>query len=184
MTDPPYGIGDRKSFNDHHPDYEDGKPFDLELLDLSIPFVIWGGNYYEPLPMPRNKIGWVVWDKRPNLEGEKRESADRIFGQHFEIAITSVSGLRGKILRHTWGGYYGSEEILHKTQKPLALFVDCVKETDGDVIDYFSGSGTTLVACQNLSRQCRAIELSPAYCAVILQRMADAFPNIKIERIE
>jgi len=48
----------------------------------------------------------------------------------------------------------------------------------------FLGSGTTMVACQNLNRKCRGIEISPDYCAVILQRMTDAFPGIEIRRIE
>jgi DNA modification methylase len=51
------------------------------------------------------------------------------------------------------------------------------------VIDLFLGSGTTMVACQNLNRKCRGIEISPSYCAVILQRMTDAFPNIEIKRL-
>ncbi len=34
----------------------------------------------------------------------------------------------------------------------------------------FSGSGTTLIACENLKRRCRAIEISPAYVAVALER--------------
>jgi DNA modification methylase len=54
--------------------------------------------------------------------------------------------------------------------------------TYGTIYDPFLGSGTTMVACQNLGRQCRALELSPDYCAVILQRMTDAFPEIKISR--
>jgi DNA modification methylase len=37
----------------------------------------------------------------------------------------------------------------------------------------FCGSGTTIVACERLSRKCRAIEISPAYVAVSLQRLAD-----------
>jgi DNA modification methylase len=41
-----------------------------------------------------------------------------------------------------------------------------------------------MIAAQNLSRKCYGIEISPAYCAVILQRMTDAFPYIKIERIK
>jgi len=41
------------------------------------------------------------------------------------------------------------------------------------VYDPFSGNGTTLIACEQLSRRCRAVEISPAYCAVILQRWAD-----------
>ena len=51
------------------------------------------------------------------------------------------------------------------------------------IIDPFLGSGTTMVACQNLNRKCRGIEISPDYCAVILQRMTDAFPGIEIKRI-
>jgi len=36
------------------------------------------------------------------------------------------------------------------------------------------GSGTTIIACENLGRKCRAIEISPGYVAVTLQRWADA----------
>lgn len=72
----------------------------------------------------------------------------------------------------------------HPTEKPLPVFQRCISNHDAQiVVDPFSGSGTTLVACQNLSRRCRAIEISPAYCAVILQRMTDAFPGIEIERV-
>ena len=46
------------------------------------------------------------------------------------------------------------------------------------------GSGTTMVAAQNLSRKCYGLEISPAYCAVILQRMADAFPGIEIRKAD
>ena len=41
----------------------------------------------------------------------------------------------------------------------------------GDLIfEPFAGSGTTLIAAEQLGRRCRAIELSPAYCDVIIQR--------------
>ena len=41
----------------------------------------------------------------------------------------------------------------------------------GDIVaEPFSGSGTTLIACENLSRRCRAVEISPAYVAVALER--------------
>ena len=44
----------------------------------------------------------------------------------------------------------------------------------GDIVaEPFSGSGTTLIACENLSRRCRAVEISPAYVAVAIQRWAD-----------
>lgn len=72
----------------------------------------------------------------------------------------------------------------HNHSKPLdwvtLLIANC---SSGDVADPFLGSGTTLVACQNLGRRGRGIEISPEYCAVVLQRMSDAFPGIEIERI-
>jgi DNA modification methylase len=52
------------------------------------------------------------------------------------------------------------------------------------VYEPFAGSGTTMVACQNLSRKCYGIEISPAYCAVILERMSTAFPDLEIRKIE
>ena len=74
----------------------------------------------------------------------------------------------------------------HPCPKPLKMWEDLIEnysEVNDVIYECFGGSGTTLVACQNLSRKCRAIEISPAYCAVILQRMADAFPCIVIERV-
>jgi len=42
------------------------------------------------------------------------------------------------------------------------------------VLEPFSGSGTTLIACEQLGRRCRAVEISPAYVAVALERWATA----------
>jgi len=76
--------------------------------------------------------------------------------------------------------------VNHATEKPVDLIATILDVTDMAKVIYdpFLGSGTTLIACQNLNRCCWAIEISPAYCAVALQRMADAFPGIEIERIE
>ena len=38
------------------------------------------------------------------------------------------------------------------------------------IYEPFSGSGTTIIACENLGRKCRAIEISPAYVSVALER--------------
>ncbi|MCK5644812.1 MAG: DNA modification methylase, partial [Gammaproteobacteria bacterium] len=38
------------------------------------------------------------------------------------------------------------------------------------VADFFLGSGSTLIACENLNRKCRAVEISPAYVAVAIER--------------
>lgn len=50
----------------------------------------------------------------------------------------------------------------------------------GDVVyDPFLGSGTTMVAAQNLQRVCYGVEIDPRYAAVVLERMALAFPKIE-----
>ena len=71
----------------------------------------------------------------------------------------------------------------HGTQKPLECMARPIRNHDApEVYDPFLGSGTTMVAAQNLKRKCYGIEISPDYCAVILQRMNDAFPALKIKR--
>ena len=72
----------------------------------------------------------------------------------------------------------------HGTQKPLECMARPIRNHEGDVYEPFAGSGTTIVASQNLGRKCYAIELNPDYCAVILERMQTAFPDIEIKRIE
>jgi DNA modification methylase len=51
------------------------------------------------------------------------------------------------------------------------------------VYDCFCGSGSSMVACENLQRRCRAIEISPSYVSVALERMSIAFPALEIKRI-
>jgi DNA modification methylase len=73
----------------------------------------------------------------------------------------------------------------HSTQKPLECMARPIRNHDSEeVYDPFLGSGTTMVACQNLNRKCMGIEISPSYVAVCLQRMQDAFPGIEITRID
>lgn len=52
---------------------------------------------------------------------------------------------------------------------PEAYIEACTNPSD-TVYEPFLGSGTTLIACENLHRKCRAIEISPAYVAVAIER--------------
>jgi len=64
----------------------------------------------------------------------------------------------------------------HGCEKPLGLLEDLVSgysESGENVMDLFSGTGTVLIACERLGRKCRAVEISPAYCAVAIQRWVD-----------
>jgi DNA modification methylase len=60
----------------------------------------------------------------------------------------------------------------HGTQKPVECTARPIRNHQGNVYDPFGGSGTTMVACEQLGRQCRMIEIEPKYVAVILERMA------------
>lgn len=62
---------------------------------------------------------------------------------------------------------------LHPTMKPVPLFAYQIANSSkkGDIVlDTFGGSGTTIIACENLGRKGRSIELDPHYCDVILAR--------------
>ena len=64
----------------------------------------------------------------------------------------------------------------HSCPKQLTLIEEIIRRYSGDedsVLDIFLGSGTTLIACERLGRKCRAVEISPAYCAVAIQRWVD-----------
>jgi len=69
------------------------------------------------------------------------------------------------------------KDRIHNAEKPVGMV--SVPITNGSkqgniVLDFFSGSGTVLIACEQLGRKCRAIEISPAYVAVAIQRWVDA----------
>lgn len=64
----------------------------------------------------------------------------------------------------------------HPTMKPVELVVRAIKNSskhDELVYDPFLGSGTTMVAAEQLGRICYGMEIDPKYVAVILERMAD-----------
>jgi DNA modification methylase len=62
----------------------------------------------------------------------------------------------------------------HSTQKPLECMARPIRNHASEfVYEPFSGSGTTIIACEQLGRKCRAIEISPGYVAVAIQRWAD-----------
>ena len=62
-------------------------------------------------------------------------------------------------------------ETGHSTQKPVECMSTPIKNHHApEVYDPFLGSGTTLIAAEQLGRKCYGIEISPAYCDVIVQR--------------
>lgn len=128
-----------------------------------------GADYYaSTLPDAEHGGAWLVWDKRLD------ESADRMFGSCFELVWSSRKCKRD-MLRHKWAGIFGTEKEpqrgrQHPNQKPVVLLADILDRFEGDVYDPFLGSGTTLIAAEQLGRTCYGIEIEPRYVDVIIQR--------------
>lgn len=73
----------------------------------------------------------------------------------------------------------------HATPKPIALCSRAIKSSSREgeiVLDVFGGSGSTLIACEQLNRQCYMCELDPHYCDVIITRW-EKFTGKKAELI-
>ena len=128
--------------------------------------IIFGGNYFTDFLSPSRC--WIVWDKQ-----NTGNFADA------ELAWTSFN--RGVKLYHfLWNGLCreGSREVegktrVHPTQKPVGMLADILKdfsEENDSILDCFGGSGSTLIACEQLNRKCYMCELDEHYCDVIIQR--------------
>lgn len=71
-----------------------------------------------------------------------------------------------------------SEE--HPTMKPVTLVAKAIVNSSRKndvVIDFFGGSGTTLIAAEQTERKCRMMELDPKYCDVIVKRYKELSGN-------
>ena len=71
------------------------------------------------------------------------------------------------------GGSERDGKTVHGTEKPVECMARPIRNHDGDVYDPFVGSGTTMVAAEQLQRSCFALDISPGYVAVTLERMSE-----------
>ncbi len=70
-----------------------------------------------------------------------------------------------------------AKDTIHATQKPINLFAKLISVSSNEndlVLDCFSGSGTTAVACHNLNRRFICIEKDPEYAAASVKRLEQA----------
>lgn len=188
LTDPPYGLDMGNPKNNKQGTYGKKSNFhEASDWDKSIPSkeyfdqmrrvskyqIFWGANYYvEHLD---NKRGWIVWDK---MNDDFYSTSDG------EIAWTNIES-RLRFFRRSHGldkGFMNKDGgNLHPTQKPLELMRWCIevfsKNIKSDtILDPFMGSGTTLVACKHLNRNCVGIEISEKYCKIAQERL-DSTPT-------
>lgn len=140
---------------------------------------LFGADYYAELLPNKNDGSWIVWDKRSN-DGTNEEyisQSDKMFGSCFELCW-SKNKHRREIARVKWAGKFGTEKEFdkkrcHPTQKPSALvqwFLDRYSKDNQSIVDLFGGSGSTLIACEQLNRKCYTMELDEHYCDVIITR--------------
>ena len=134
----------------------------------------WGADWYRrTLPAGGS---WFVWDKRTNDDGS---NLDDMFGSCFELCWSKTRHKR-EIARIKYASLFGTEredvkQRLHPTQKPVLLaswFLSRFSKDGDKVVDLFGGSGSTLIACEQLNRTCYMMEIDPKYCDVIRKRYA------------
>lgn len=188
FTDPPYGIAhsgkgikgsaEENDFGQILGDDDVSVAIDnfnlASSLFPSATLIYWGANYYpECLP---NGFGWLFWDKEK--EGNTFSGG--------EIAFVN-KGVRFDVFRHRWHGMIKASEMgekrLRPTQKPIALVEFSFNNYDAGnlIVDFFLGSGSTMVASHQLKRKCYGMELDPKYCDVIVKRMIALDSNLKIK---
>ena len=127
----------------------------------------------------------LIWKKQTLVMGRK--------DYHFKHEPCLYGWIEGEA--HKWYSDRKQTTILefdrpsrngeHPTMKPIELFAYQIGNSSkvGDiVIDAFGGSGTTMVACEQLKRKSRIIEFDPKYCDVIVKRMIKLDPSLTVKR--
>ncbi len=166
VTDPPYGIGslmhggtwatkqDRQFEMMRKWDATTSQQFFDMIETIGVPSIVWGGNYFATPP----SRCWLVWDKP---EFPTMSSA--------ELAWTNMDRNTKRIECPRAHQADGPKE--HATQKPVRVMAWSLEFVpEGLVYDPFLGSGTTLIAAEQLNRKCYGMEISPQYCDVIVKR--------------
>lgn len=196
VTDPPYGINQEGIDNDNPEGLSELFKGCLSVMPIENAVII---AFQSPRLFPvwldaaraaGHKFERMLWMYKPNdvcypWRGWLQKSEAILVSSIGKTDFIRVDPYAHDCYISNWDSETKKEiKGWHASIKPLPLIQDLTSRVEGDVYEPFCGSGTTMVACQNLNRKCRAIEISPAYCAVTLQRMQDAFPEIKIKLLK
>ena len=155
ITDPPY------------PGYDYPWGFTpLESLNCNVVpgFYFWPANIRFPL----EPTAVHVWSKCNVLVGDT-EPYENIY----EVGGKDFCGVfRHAVINCEMNAQMNGDEYYpHPTQKPIKLMLRIVKRTEGDILDPFMGSGTTLRAAKDLGRRAIGIEIEEKYCEIAARRM-------------
>lgn len=188
VTDPPYGMdndADYSRFSGGNTRRGPGTKHeriqgdDTEFIPgnlLERPCIMWGANHYwQNLPAG----GCLIWIKR-------NDGAFGTFLSDAEIAF--ISGRKGiYCFKRVFAGSQKAVDAgfdpyipsAHPNQKPLDLMKWCIGFTEGDILDPFMGSGTTLRAAKDLGRKAIGIEIEEKYCEIAAKRLSQKVFDFK-----
>lgn len=169
-TDPPYGMNAVSKSGVLSENYktdilgDDDNTVAIDAFNLSMQMfkdvkaVWWGANYYTEC-LPSSEC-WIVWDKN---NGASDQTDCELAWCNFRSVVRQFTMASEKKNR------------VYPTQKPCDLFAQVVKKFDKNkefnkVLDLFGGSGSTLIACEQLGKSCYMMELDPHYVDVIIAR--------------
>jgi len=140
-----------------HWDIAPDKSYFDELFRVSKEQIIWGGNYFN-LPPTRC---FNIWKKLT-------------ISENFSMAMAEYAWVSCNKNAKLWEFAPQDSKRFHPTQKPVKLIEKQLLEysREGDLIlDPFSGSGTTAIACHRLKRRFICIEKDPEYWAKSVERL-------------
>jgi len=187
FTDPPYGIDyqsrvdeeKRKDWGPMKGDELKGEELQqflkASLSHFSCPRYICAGwktivDFFLALNIPDNLI---VWDKMTiGLGAGYRNQYELIlfYGSLKHDSETNVWSIKRDPVM----------EYAHPTQKPIDVIARAINNSsnvNGVILDLFGGSGSTLIACEQLERTCYMMEIDPKYCDVIRKRYENFIPK-------
>ena len=154
-----------------HADWDSAIPakeyFD-EMERVAKHRIIFGGNYFTEYLKPSS--GWIFWDKN---------NGSNDFGDG-ELAWTDFNKAIRKY-QYTWNGMLqqdmkNKEVRIHPTQKPVGLLMQILRDySDAGwlVMDPFSGSGSTAIACERWGLPFICVERDIDYYKASVERLND-----------
>lgn len=145
--------------------------------DCSIYVTMPQGGTHMMMMMSVHEAGWkvkheLIWVKNNHVLGRtdyyyKHEPI--LFGWNEKHKFYG----KGSFDKSVWKIPKPQKSDLHPTMKPIELIANALQNSSkvGDIVmDLFGGSGSTLIACEQLGRKCYMAELDPKYCDVIIKR--------------
>ena len=185
FTDPPYGVGFQSNMRTKSEKFDVLENDDKIITDWIAPATIFSTGWvlfcttwkvlqewFEVGKQIGDLSNMIIWDKGGGGIGD----LDHSLSTDYEIIMAYSRGkeIIGKRIGSVWSIGKDNPNIYeHPTQKPAELAGLAIKTfSKGDVLDLFGGSGSTLIACEQLNRTCYMMELDERYCDVIRKRYA------------